>query len=84
MADLGLRLKRVTRQFDSGDGNADVIYDCYSLTTDRLLLPEIVATRVTHMRGNKRKSSYTLTKLIRVLMDMLYLHRVEELFLDAL
>ncbi len=47
LADLGLNLQRVTRQYSPADGTTEVIYDYYSLTSDRLLLPEPVVDRVT-------------------------------------
>ena len=52
LADLGLKLKRVKREFaqaddsTSGQSTSSTIYDYYSLTSDRLLLPEIAAEEV--------------------------------------
>ncbi len=46
LPDLGLKLDRITREFPSPDGPADTIYDYYSLTSDRLLLPAGVVDRV--------------------------------------
>ena len=44
--DLGLSLKRVQREFTADDGTKQIIYDYYSLTSDRLLLPEGVVKRI--------------------------------------
>lgn len=47
LADLGLQLERVRREFTPDGGDPETIYDYYSLTSDRLLLPEPVVQRVT-------------------------------------
>ncbi len=47
LAALGLKLDRVQREFVDGDQDAQTIYDYYSLTSDRLLLPDVVVDRVT-------------------------------------
>ena len=44
--DIGLSLKRVRREFASGAGSPQVIYDYYSLTSDRLLLPDTAVERI--------------------------------------
>ncbi len=40
LEDVGLSLQRVRREFTPDAGSPQVIYDYYSLTSDRLLLPE--------------------------------------------
>ena len=50
--DLGMNLERVRQTFDSGDGDADVIYDYFSLTSDQLLLPEPAVERITEVLGD--------------------------------
>ena len=44
--DLGLKLQRVKRVFESEDAEPQTIYDYYSLTSDRLLLPEEAVDKV--------------------------------------
>ena len=46
LADLGLSLQRVQQTFTPADGPAETIFDYYSLTSDRLLLPEIAVDRI--------------------------------------
>jgi putative ABC transport system permease protein len=46
LADLGLALSRMQRQFTPDDGPTETIYDYYSLTSDRLLLPEVAVDRI--------------------------------------
>jgi ABC-type antimicrobial peptide transport system permease subunit len=44
--DIGLSLQRVRREFTPDAGPPQVIYDYYSLTSDRLLLPETAVQRI--------------------------------------
>ncbi|MFK8111103.1 MAG: ABC transporter permease [Rubripirellula sp.] len=46
LEDIGLSLKRVQREYSKEDQPAETIFDYYSLTSDRLLLPELVVERV--------------------------------------
>lgn len=46
LADLGLSLTRVQRTFTPTDGAEQTIFDYYSLTSDRLLLPEVAVERI--------------------------------------
>lgn len=46
LEDVGLSLKRVRREFGTDDEPAQVIYDYYSLSSDRLLLPEIAVEKI--------------------------------------
>ncbi len=47
LEDLGLSLNRIQRSFTPPGGQQQIIYDYYSLTSDQLLLPELVVDRVT-------------------------------------
>ena len=55
LADLGLTLKRVRRDSPADADTAETIYDYYSLTSDRLLLPEAAVERV-HARISRLAS----------------------------
>ena len=54
LSDLDLNLRRVRRGFDSANGESQTIFDYYSLTSDRMLLPESVVERVTETLGGER------------------------------
>ncbi len=51
ITDLGLKLERVQQQFTAGDGSVDTIFDYYSITSDRLMLPEAAVERVVEKVG---------------------------------
>lgn len=46
VAALGLSLQRVRREFTPGSGEPEVVYDYVSLTSDRLLLPDVAVRRL--------------------------------------
>ena len=46
LEDIGLQLRRITRRFNPVEGDPRTIYDYYWLTSDRLLLPEVVVDRL--------------------------------------
>ncbi len=46
LEDLGLSLKRIRREFSRDGSDPETIYDYYSLTSDRLLLPEVAVDRI--------------------------------------
>ena len=50
---MGLSLKRMTREFDDGQ-NRQVVFDYYSLTSDRLLLPEPVVAPIADAFGSDK------------------------------
>ena len=51
LADLGLSLRRIRREFGSGD-DKESVYDYYWLTTDRMLLPKTVVDEVAAKLGD--------------------------------
>ncbi len=46
LADLGLEVRRVHREFEQEDGTKQTIYDYFWLTSERLLVPEVVVQRI--------------------------------------
>lgn len=46
LADIGLSLQRIRREFMTDTGSPQVIYDYYTLTSDRLLLPDPAVERI--------------------------------------
>ena len=51
LSDLGLNLTRVQQAFESDDGSSEIIFDYFSLTSDRLLLPETAVGRIARQIG---------------------------------
>jgi len=47
LADLGLKLSRVTKTFATANGPATTVFDYYQLTSDRLLLPKAAVEKLT-------------------------------------
>lgn len=46
LADLGLKLQRIQRRFESESGASTIVYDYFWLTSERLLLPAIAVDRI--------------------------------------
>ena len=46
LSDLGLKLNRVGQEFGTDNENSQTVLDYYSLTSDRLLLPESAVNRI--------------------------------------
>ncbi len=70
LAQLGLKLERVTKMFSSGDADSTTsIYDYYSLTSERLLLPTPAVERVTQAYPSVIESMTYLANAIETLDD---------------
>lgn len=68
-ADFGLLIKRVTRTFDNGAGDAETIYDYFSVTSDRMILsPEAnkIAAAAFLPLGGQGVVTYLATTMRRV------------------